>query len=82
MKEKLLGLDPHELISGKQIFGSWGGACNPDRDIPRIHNLQKNASSKLNMFIPKKYSLENINQAIDDLEEGIVFRPLIEMEHL
>jgi len=74
-------LNPHELISGKQIAGSWGGASQPDRDIPRIHKLLSKASQPLNSLLTKRYLLENINEALDDLEAGIVFRPLIKMEH-
>jgi len=76
-----VSISPHELISGKKIFGSWGGLTNPDVDIPKMHQLIKNNKVGLNLFIPKKYSLENINQALSDLQHGKAFRPLIEMEH-
>jgi S-(hydroxymethyl)glutathione dehydrogenase/alcohol dehydrogenase len=74
-------ISPHELISGKKIFGSWGGQTNPDVDIPKMHQLIKGNKVGLNLFIPKKYSLDNINQALSDLQHGKAFRPLIEMEH-
>ena len=28
-----ISIDPFELICGKKIQGSWGGGCQPDRDI-------------------------------------------------
>ena len=31
-------LSPHELISGKSIAGSWGGAIDPDRDTPILYS--------------------------------------------
>jgi Zn-dependent alcohol dehydrogenase len=46
-----------------------------------MHQLIKNNKVGLNLFIPKKYNLENINQALSDLQHGKAFRPLIEMEH-
>jgi S-(hydroxymethyl)glutathione dehydrogenase/alcohol dehydrogenase len=74
-------LPPHELIAGKQIAGSWGGAAKPDRDIPRMFNLFKSAKISLSTLLTKRYKLEEINEALDDLESGKVFRPLIVMEH-
>jgi S-(hydroxymethyl)glutathione dehydrogenase/alcohol dehydrogenase len=74
-------LAPHELISGKQIAGSWGGSSKPDRDIPRIFELLRASNIPLNRLITKRYHLEQINQALDDLETGAVFRPLIVMGH-
>ena len=74
-------LIPHELIAGKQIAGSWGGSTQPDRDIPRMFDLFKSAMIPLAALLTKRYKLEEINNALDDLESGKVFRPLIVMEH-
>jgi S-(hydroxymethyl)glutathione dehydrogenase/alcohol dehydrogenase len=74
-------LAPHELISGKQISGSWGGATAPERDIPKMHELFLNAKIPLNVLLTKRYPIEQINDALLDLEKGNVFRPLIEMAH-
>ncbi len=76
-----ISLVPHELISGKKIFGSWGGNVNPDKDIPLIWDLIRKNETKLSSFIQKEYSLDNINIAFEDLEDGKVLRPLIVMEH-
>ncbi len=77
----VIRLSPHELISGKKIAGSWGGATNPDRDIPLMYNLLDSASIPLSTLLTKRYSLENINDALDDLAAGVVYRPLIVMQH-
>jgi len=74
-------LEPHALISGKKIAGSWGGNVHPDRDIPRFHTLFSKASMPLEALLTKRYSLQQINHAFDDLEAGRVFRPLIVMKH-
>ena len=76
-KGKKIKLDPFDLIKGKKIFGSWGGEVRPDTDISKIWGLIKKADINLNDFIPKQYSLEEINIAINDLKLGKVFRPLI-----
>jgi S-(hydroxymethyl)glutathione dehydrogenase/alcohol dehydrogenase len=78
---KKITLDPHELISGKKIFGSWGGRCCPDNDVPRIHALLAKSNFLLSDLITKRYKLEEINEALYDLECGKVFRPLIVMDH-
>lgn len=72
-------LDPHALISGKQIRGSWGGACNPDVDVPKFAELFLAGQLPLEKLITKRYTLEQINQAIDDLASGLVGRPIIEI---
>ena len=76
-----INIAPHELIAGKQIFGSWGGGCKPDIDIPKLTKIYLDAKLPLDKLVEKKYSLENINQALYDLELGVVFRPLICMKH-
>lgn len=74
-------LSPHELISGKNISGSWGGAIDPDRDIPILYHNFISADFPLNSLLTKPYSLSDINKALEDLESGKALRPLIKMEH-
>ena len=74
-------ISPHELISGKLIEGSWGGATNPDQDIPVMYDLFLKSNLPLDTLITRRYKLKQINEALDDLEAGRVFRPLIVMEH-
>jgi len=76
-----ISISPHELISGKKIFGSWGGSTRPDLDIPVFHELFKTSKAPLDQLLTKRYPLEKINEALNDLELGKVFRPLIVMEH-
>ncbi|MDB4138174.1 zinc-binding dehydrogenase [Methylophilaceae bacterium] len=79
---EMIKIAPHELISGKSIDGSWGGSTIPDKDIPIMHNLFQKSDAPLGSLLGKRYKLEEINEALDDLEAGRVFRPLIVMEHL
>ncbi len=74
-----ISIDPYELICGKQIRGSWGGNCSPDRDIPRFAELYRQGSLPLEKLITRRYKLNEINDALDDLEAGRVGRPLIEI---
>ena len=76
-----ISISPHELISGKKIFGSWGGSTRPDLDISVFHELFRSSKAPLDQLLTKRYPLEKINEALNDLEFGRVFRPLIVMEH-
>jgi S-(hydroxymethyl)glutathione dehydrogenase/alcohol dehydrogenase len=72
-------LDPHDLISGKQILGSWGGETNPDVDIPRFAELYLEGKLPLEKLITHRYTLDQINEALYDLEWGKVGRPIVVM---
>jgi len=76
-----ISIDPYELICGKQIRGSWGGGSNPDRDIPRFASLYLDGRLPLEKLITKRYPLEAINEALDDLKHRRVERPLIEIDN-
>jgi S-(hydroxymethyl)glutathione dehydrogenase/alcohol dehydrogenase len=77
---KHISIDPYELICGKQIRGTWGGSSNPDRDIPMFAQLYLQGKLPLEKLITKRYPLEAINEALDDLEHHRVGRPLIEID--
>jgi S-(hydroxymethyl)glutathione dehydrogenase/alcohol dehydrogenase len=77
---KRISIDPYELICGKQIRGSWGGSSNPDQDIPMFAKLYAEGRLPLEKLITKRYPLEAINEALDDLEQHRVGRPLIEID--
>ncbi|UTJ06385.1 zinc-binding dehydrogenase [Arcobacter roscoffensis] len=75
----LIKIDPFDLICGKQIKGSWGGACIPDRDLPKFYKLYKEGKLPLEKLLEKRYTLDEINEALDDLENRKVTRPLIQI---
>ncbi|MFT6556997.1 zinc-binding dehydrogenase [Sneathiella sp.] len=74
-----ISIDPFELINGKNLKGSWGGKTRPDQDLPRFFELFKKNDLPLESMITKRYSLDAINDALDDLASGRVMRPLIEI---
>jgi S-(hydroxymethyl)glutathione dehydrogenase/alcohol dehydrogenase len=75
-----LQIDPRQLNQGKRLIGTWGGDNIPDRDFPQYCDLLISGTLDLKPLYPKVYSLEQINQALDDLEQGIVPRPLIKLD--
>ena len=74
-----ISLDPFDLIRGKRIVGTWGGETQPDHDIPMYVDLYLSGKLKLDGLITHTYCLDDINQALDDLERGKVGRALIDM---
>jgi len=54
----------------KILTGSHGGESKPDKDIPKYINLYKNGILKLDKFITQRYKLEQINDAIADMQSG------------
>jgi S-(hydroxymethyl)glutathione dehydrogenase / alcohol dehydrogenase len=73
-------IEPHALISGKQIRGSWGGASQPDQDIPRFAELYRKGKLPLEKLLSHRYKLDEINQAIQDLKQRKIIRALIEID--
>lgn len=70
-------IDPFELIRGKRILGSWGGATKPDRDIPRFVEMYRQGKLPLEKLIDREYSLDRVNEALESLKESTVGRAII-----
>ncbi|MDA7442159.1 alcohol dehydrogenase catalytic domain-containing protein [Candidatus Pelagibacter ubique] len=74
---KKIKLNPHDLISGKKIYGSWGGNCKLDSDIDKIFEYfdKKNifsSTGKISFF-----NLKNINKAFNKVISGEINRAVI-----
>jgi len=72
-------LDPHLLIRGKQIRGSWGGDTVPRRDIPMYARRFAEGSLPLEKLITHRFALEEINDAMATLRSGRAGRIVIDM---
>lgn len=70
-------LDPHHLISGKKIFGSWGGGEQPSVTAQKLDNLGVFGSGVLDILKGKTFRLEEINEAISFLKSAKITRPII-----
>ncbi len=56
----------------KVLTGSEGGDCRPETDIPKLVRLCQTGRLDLRDLVCKRYRLEGINEAIDDLKNGRV----------
>ncbi|WP_373652328.1 MULTISPECIES: zinc-binding dehydrogenase [unclassified Schlesneria] len=75
-------LDPRQLNQGKRIIGTWGGDNVPDRDFPRYQRLLLAGKLPLQSLLARQYPLSGINDALNDLEAGLVPRPLIDLSRI
>lgn len=77
---EMANLDPKQLNLGKQIRGTWGGDSVPDRDYPKYCEFIRSEKLSLEPMMSTPYSLNKINDAIEDLVGGRTARPIIDME--
>jgi Zn-dependent alcohol dehydrogenase len=67
------------LINEKKFIGSIGGTCAPDRDFPTFLKWHKDGDLDLEAMVTKRYTLDQINEAVAALEKGeIAGRAIIE----
>jgi S-(hydroxymethyl)glutathione dehydrogenase/alcohol dehydrogenase len=75
-----LSLNPSVFNQGKSLLGTWGGDSVPDRDYPRFGRLLGSGRFPLREVLSKPYRLSEADQALKDLAQGKVGRPLIDMK--
>lgn len=54
----------------KRLIGSHGGESRPDVDIPRYVRLVADGKLSLSGFVGRRYPLDDVNTAIDDMRSG------------
>ena len=74
-----ISLDPFDLISGKKIFGTWGGGSRPEKDVPFLVDLYLQGGLPLEKLISGIYDLDDINLAIGEMQRGLSGRILVKM---
>lgn len=63
-------LDTSLFVGNRSFTRTSGGDCKPDRDFPMFLRWLREGKLKLNELITNRYKLEQINEAVDDLEHG------------
>jgi S-(hydroxymethyl)glutathione dehydrogenase/alcohol dehydrogenase len=58
------------LHFNKVLTGSEGGSCRPEIDIPKLVRLCSTERVNFSELVSKRYKLNDINRAINDLKEG------------
>ncbi len=72
-----ISINPHELISGKNIYGVWGGMMNMDKQLNSLTNKIYKDLNNIKSHILNYYEFKDINKAISDLKNNKVVRPII-----
>ena len=73
-------IDSFPLHFGRRVIGSHGGDTQPDRDIPRFAQLYRLGKLKLEEQISHRFTLDQVNEAIELVKDGGAGRCLISME--
>jgi S-(hydroxymethyl)glutathione dehydrogenase/alcohol dehydrogenase len=65
----------------RQLRGALFGDSNPLYDVPRLLDLYRSGDLKLDELITRRYTLDEVNQAYQDLVDGKNIRGVIVHEH-
>jgi Zn-dependent alcohol dehydrogenase len=63
-------LDTSLFIGSRSFTRTSGGDCRPDRDFPLFIRWYREGKLKLDELVTRRYTIEEINTAVDDLEHG------------
>jgi S-(hydroxymethyl)glutathione dehydrogenase/alcohol dehydrogenase len=65
----------------RQLRGALFGDCNPLYDVPRLLGLYRSGDLKLDELVTRRYRLDEVNQAYQDMVDGKNIRGVIIHEH-
>ena len=69
------------VLTEKSFKGSIGGSCTPDRDLPRFLEWHRNGDLDLEALVTRRYTIDQINEAVEDLASGqILGRAILEFQ--
>jgi len=63
-------LDTNLFTGNRSFTRTSGGDCRPERDFPLFVRWYREGKLKLNDIVTHRYSLDQINTALEDLEHG------------
>ena len=68
------------VAEARTLRGSYIGSCIPSRDIPTLIGLHRQGRLPVERLISGTLPLENINEAMDALSDGLAVRQVITFE--
>ena len=70
--------NPRSILMGQRTYkGSRGGACIPQRDFPNFFSDYEKGDLLLDEVVTRRIKMEEINEAIQDLQNGKVLGRMI-----
>ncbi|MBS9535713.1 alcohol dehydrogenase catalytic domain-containing protein [Mycobacterium sp. M1] len=77
-----ISLSPLDLVAqGRSLIGSYLGSAVPARDIPRFVELWRAGRLPVEKLVSATIRLDQINEAMDHLADGVAVRQLITAFH-
>ncbi len=74
-----LSISPRDLVfSGRSLLGTVEGDANPQYMVPHMINCYRSGNLPLDKLITT-YDFNDINNAIQDLQEGRTIKPVLIM---
>ena len=77
-----ISLDPHELIKGKKIFGTWGGDVDPDADMARIGDCIRKSGANLDLLLGEFFTIDEVNAGLAYLDSEKPGRPMLKLSEV
>jgi S-(hydroxymethyl)glutathione dehydrogenase/alcohol dehydrogenase len=79
--EPLVPLVLQEMVlSAKQLKGVLYGGMNPRTSVPMLLSMYQAGALKLDELVTRRYRLDQINEAFEDMREGRNIRGVIDFE--
>ena len=72
-----ISIDPHDLIKGKKIQGTWGGNTNPDDAINVVAKRLLLGEINTDLLVGPRFDLEDINDGLSYLDSANPGKPII-----
>jgi Zn-dependent alcohol dehydrogenase len=72
MPAKQMTIDPGLLMYHQRTYRGSLGATYPEKDFPMYLRWYEEGKLKLDEMVTRRYRLEDINQACDDLQAGLI----------
>lgn len=69
----------HLILKNKRLLGSFVGSMNPWIDLPKLVELYRAGRLQVDDLITKRYPLDDLQQAFDDMEAGKVARGVLSL---
>ena len=68
------------MYNNKSIMGCRYGAARPHYDIPLVVNFYLDGRFMLDEMVSKTYDLAKIDEALHDIEEGVLNRGVLTLD--
>jgi S-(hydroxymethyl)glutathione dehydrogenase/alcohol dehydrogenase len=79
-KGDVIPVDPADFNQGRSLLGTWGGDNQPDEDFPRYIRMFRDGRLPLKAMCERIYSFESLNEALSDLQNGRILRPIVNLK--